>query len=139
MIKRHWICAHIQQAFKGHGHLQEGHTCTVFLLYHWSPNVHTKCVLFTEGEGLAYGYLTEPCPKNVLYINIKKKFGKRGNFIYTMLTVNLKKMLIMIKPVSFITSFDFVLKPVLFKSSLFVLIFKDFVCDLLFLSDFLYV
>ena len=30
-----------------HGRLPlEEHTCTVFLLYHWSPIIHTKCVLY---------------------------------------------------------------------------------------------
>ena len=46
-----------------HGRLPlEGHTCTVFLTYHWSPNIHTKCVLYSESEGLAYGYLTVKTP-----------------------------------------------------------------------------
>ena len=53
------MCAFIQEGFKGPWKAVEGGIhFIVFLPYHWSPNVHAKCVLYSKSDWLAYGYLT---------------------------------------------------------------------------------
>ena len=56
-----------------HERLWEGHTCTVFLTYHWSPNIHTKCVLWSkclrDGMSILSRWFSFPSGSNlVLFI-----------------------------------------------------------------------